>query len=104
MLLRQPDFCRRSKKTLFLVRTGWLSQHDQLAPAKHIFGKSALAWLGSIDRQQWVTDGPASAELQPSTQKYGRLWALALLLCDRLTDDAIMPIDDAFNAACHLTG
>ena len=28
-------------KTLFMVRTDCLSQHDQLAPAKHIFGKSA---------------------------------------------------------------
>jgi hypothetical protein len=52
-----------------MVRTGSLSQHDQLVPAKHIFGKSAAAWLGSIDHQQWVTDGPASAEMQPPTKK-----------------------------------
>ena len=29
---------------------------------------------------------------------------LALLLCDRPPNDAIMPSDDAVNAACHLTG
>jgi hypothetical protein len=57
------------QKTLFMVRTGSLSQHDQLVPAKHIFGKLAAAWLGSIDHQQWVTDGPASAEMQPPTKK-----------------------------------
>ena len=32
-------------KTLFMVFTGCLSQHDQLAPAKHIYGKSAASWL-----------------------------------------------------------
>jgi hypothetical protein len=52
-----------------MLRTWSLSQHDQLAPAKHIFGKSAAAWLGSIDHQQWVTDGSASAEMQPPTKK-----------------------------------
>ena len=62
-------FAADPQKTLFMVRTGCLSQHDQLVPAKHIFGKSAAAWLGSIDHQQWVTDGPASAEMQPPTKK-----------------------------------
>jgi len=62
-------FAADPQKTLFMVRTGCLSQHDQLVPVKHIFGKSAAAWLGSIDHQQWVTDGPASAEMEPATQK-----------------------------------
>ena len=52
-------------KTLFMVRTGCLSQHDQLVPAKHIFGKSAASWLSTIEDQQWVTEGPASAEMTP---------------------------------------
>ena len=38
-------------KTLFKVRTGCLSQHDQLAPAKHIFGKSAASWLSTNEDQ-----------------------------------------------------
>ena len=54
-----------------MVRTGCLSQHDKLVPAKHIFGKSAAAWLGLIVHQHWVTDGPASAEMQPPTKKIG---------------------------------
>ena len=52
-----------SAKTLFMVRTGCLSQHDQLAPAKHIYGKSAASWLSTIEDQQWVSEGPASAEM-----------------------------------------
>ena len=52
-------------KTLFMVRTGCLSQYDQLVPAKHIFGKSASSWLSTIEKQQWVTEGPASAEMTP---------------------------------------
>ena len=58
-------FASDSTKTLYMVRTGCLSQHDQLVPTKHIFGKSAAVWLGSIEDQQWVTEGPASAEMAP---------------------------------------
>ena len=52
-------------KTLFMVLTGCLSQHDQLTPAKHIFGKSVASWLSTIEDQQWVTERPASAEMTP---------------------------------------
>ena len=52
-------------KILFMVRTGRLSQHYQLVPAKHIFGKSAALWLSTIEGQQWVTEGPASVEMTP---------------------------------------
>ena len=52
-------------KTLLMVHTGLLSQNDQLAPAKHIFGKSAASWLSTIEEQQWVTDGPISAAMTP---------------------------------------
>ena len=52
-------------KTLFMIRTGCLSQHNELVPAKHIFGKSAASWISSIGRQQWVIEGPASAEMTP---------------------------------------
>jgi len=62
-------FATDPAKTLYLVRTGCLSQHDQLVPAKHIFGKSATSWLGSIENQQWVTEGPTSAEMAPPTRK-----------------------------------
>ena len=62
-------FAADPAKTLYMVRTGCLSQHDQLVPAKHIFGKSATSWLGSIENQQWVTDGPTSAEMAPPTRK-----------------------------------
>jgi len=62
-------FAADPAKTLYMVRTGCLSQHDQLVPAKHIFGKSAASWLGSIENQQWVTEGPASAEMAPPIRK-----------------------------------
>jgi hypothetical protein len=52
-----------------MVRTGCLSQHDQLGPAKHIVGTSATSGLGSIENQQWVTEGPTSAEMAPPTRK-----------------------------------
>lgn len=44
-------FAADPKKTLFMMRTGCLSQHEQLVPVKRIFGKSAAEWLGSIDHQ-----------------------------------------------------
>lgn len=52
-------------KVLFMVRTGCLSQNEQLVPAKHIFGKSAVSWLNTIEDQQWVTKGSASNEMTP---------------------------------------
>ncbi len=58
-------FASDPAKKLYMVRTGCLSQHDRLVPAKHIFGESAVAWLGSIENQQWVTAGPTSAEMAP---------------------------------------
>jgi len=53
------------EKTTYMVRTGCLSQHRQLVPVKHIFGKSAADWVASIDQSSWVTDGPASADMPP---------------------------------------
>tara|TARA_B100000989_G_scaffold284029_1_gene250458 strand:- start:4366 stop:4482 length:117 start_codon:yes stop_codon:yes gene_type:complete len=38
-----------------MLRTGYSPHHDQLVPAKYIFGESAAAWLGSIQNQQRVT-------------------------------------------------
>ena len=35
-------------KTLFMIRTGCLDQRYKLVPAKHIFGKSAVEWVGEI--------------------------------------------------------
>ena len=31
------------EKTLFFIRAGFLQQHDQIIPKKHIFGGSAVA-------------------------------------------------------------
>ena len=62
-------FASDPAKTSYLVRTGCLSQHDQLVPAKHIFGESASAWLNLIENQQWVTEGPTSAEMAPPILK-----------------------------------
>ena len=56
-------FAADPSKTLYMLRTGCLSQHDQLVPDKHIFDKSAASWLGSIENQQWVTEGSTSAEM-----------------------------------------
>lgn len=38
-------------KKLFMVCTGCLSQHDQPALEKHIFGKFAASWLSKIEDQ-----------------------------------------------------
>ena len=40
-----------SPKTLFMVCTSCLSQHDQLALEKHIFAKFAASWLSNIEDQ-----------------------------------------------------
>ena len=52
-------------KTLFMIRTGCLDQHHELVPAKHIFGKSAVEWVGEIADSSWVAKGPASAAMTP---------------------------------------
>ena len=52
-------------KTLFMIRTGCLDQHHDLVPAKHIFGKSAVAWVGEIADSSWVAEGPASGAMTP---------------------------------------
>ena len=50
-------------KTLFMIRTGCLDQHHKLIPAKHIFGKSAVEWVGEIANSPWVAEGPASGTM-----------------------------------------
>ena len=52
-------------KTLFMIRTGGLDQHHELVPAKHIFGKSAVEWVGEIANSSWVAEGPASGTMTP---------------------------------------
>ena len=52
-------------KSLFMVRTGCLEQHQELVPVKHIFGKSASPWIGKIGDASWVTEGPASDAMTP---------------------------------------
>ena len=52
-------------KTLFMIRTGCLDQHHELIPAKHIFGKSAVEWVGEIANSSWVAEGPASGTMTP---------------------------------------
>ena len=52
-------------KTLFMIRTGCLDQRHELVPAKHIFGKSAVEWVGEIANSSWVAEGPASGAMIP---------------------------------------
>ena len=52
-------------KTLFMIRTGCLDQHHELVPAKHIFGKSVVEWVGEIANSSWVAEGPASGTMTP---------------------------------------
>ena len=52
-------------KTLFMVRTGCLDQQHELVPNKHIFGKSAVEWVGEIADSLWVAEGPASTAMTP---------------------------------------
>ena len=52
-------------KTLFMIRAGCLDQHHELVPAKHIFGESAVEWVGEIADSSWVAEGPASADMTP---------------------------------------
>ena len=52
-------------KTLFMIRTGCLDQRHELVPAKHIFGKSAIDWVGEIANSSRVVEGPASGAMTP---------------------------------------
>ena len=52
------------EKTMFNIRAGFLEQHHQIVPKKHIFGSSTAAWLADIDEQAWVTAGPKSEPLK----------------------------------------
>ena len=52
-------------KTLFMIRTGWLDQRHELVPANHIFGKSAVDWVGEIANSSRVAEGPASGAMTP---------------------------------------
>jgi len=52
-------------KTLFMIRTGCLDQHHELVPAKHIFGKFAVEWVGEIADSLWVAERPASTAMTP---------------------------------------
>ena len=50
-------------------------------------------------------DGAGDPKIESVVGAGGAIFGvLALLLCDRPPNDAIMPSDDAVNAACHLTG
>jgi hypothetical protein len=49
---------------MFNIRAGFLEQHHQIVPKKHIFGSSTAAWLANIDEQVWVTAGPNSEPLK----------------------------------------
>ena len=71
---RMPDFYGKCgshlyatdpAKTLSMIRTGCLDQHHELVPAKHIFGKSAVEWVGEIADSSWVAEGPASGAMTP---------------------------------------
>lgn len=41
------------------------AQHHELVSTKHIFGKSAIEWVGEITDSSWVAEGPASAAMTP---------------------------------------
>ena len=52
-------------KKLFMIRTGCLDQRYKFVPAKHIFGKSAVEWVGEIANSSRVAEGPASGAMTP---------------------------------------
>ena len=106
-------------KTLFMVLAGCFSQHDQLALAKHIFGKSTASLLSAIEDQQWMTEGLASAEMTLRGLVAQRLELnlifmgchSCVLVGRRVTGlvghrlaDAVKPIDDRIGGAFDLTG
>ena len=59
-------------KTTYMMRTGRIRQHNQMDPTKHIFGKSASAWLSSVNRATWVIDGLANEEMKPNSETPSR--------------------------------
>ena len=42
-----------------------MTQHHELIPAKHIFGKSVVEWVGEIANSSWVAEGPAGTAMTP---------------------------------------
>ena len=54
-----------SAKTLFMFFTGCPDQCQEFVPTKHIFGKSAVEWVGEIADSSWVAEGPASGVMTP---------------------------------------
>ena len=104
-----------------MVHISCLSQYDQLAPPKHIFGESASAWLGSIENQQWVNGDQqclngtihplkVDKETDPTiaVAAHGQLpvnpgWIGNRRLV-RLLVDTFMPSDNRIGGAFHLTG
>ena len=52
-------------KTLFMIHTGCLDRRHELISAKHIFGKSAVEWVGEIANSSRVAEGPASGAMTP---------------------------------------
>ena len=46
-------------KTSFMLRTACLDRHQELVPAKHLFGKSAVEWVGEIAYSSWSADEPS---------------------------------------------
>ena len=60
---------------------------------------------GPGQRRDGVADPKIGSVVGAGVRAGGAIFGvLALLLCDRPPNDAIMPSDDAVNAACHLTG
>ena len=48
-----------------MIHTGCLDQRHELVTAKHIFGKSAVEWVGAIANSSRVAEGPASGAMTP---------------------------------------
>ena len=42
-------FATDMEKSLFNLRTGFLEQKEELVPTKHVFTKSSIPWLKTID-------------------------------------------------------
>ena len=58
-------YARAPDKSVFNVRIGFLKQHRTLTPAKHIFGRSKVAWIEKILEGKWHVGGPDSKEMKP---------------------------------------
>ena len=52
-----------AQRTVYSVRAGFLEQHKNLAPVKHIFANSAVEWLSSISEVPWFEEGPNSIKI-----------------------------------------